>query len=43
MVTVPVHDKHGQVLLYDMYINGQWHGSRRTLAQCQAYWASVKT
>jgi hypothetical protein len=42
MVTVPVTDPQGNVLLYDMYINGQWHGSRRTLDQCQAYWASVK-
>jgi hypothetical protein len=41
MITVPVYDKDGAVLLYDMWIDSVWHGSRRTLAQCEAYYASV--
>jgi hypothetical protein len=32
--TVPVRDKDGNVVLYDMYVDGRWIGSRRTLAQC---------
>lgn len=27
----------GAVQLYDMYVDGKWHGSRRTLEQCRLY------
>jgi len=30
----PILGKDGEVSLYDMYANGEWHGSRRTEAQC---------
>ena len=33
----PVLDKDGTVQLYDIYVDGEWHGSRRTLAQCDLY------
>lgn len=32
--TIPVFDRDGTVLLYDMYLDGKWIGSRRTLPQC---------
>ena len=35
--TRAVLDDHGAVVLYDMYVNGEWHGSRRTMRQCQMY------
>ena len=31
---VPVLDKDGNVILFDMYIDGVWIGSRRTEEQC---------
>lgn len=34
---IAIRDKAGAVVLYDMFIDGVWHGSRRTLAQCGAY------
>lgn len=40
--TVPVLDEPGNVVLYDMYVDGQWHGSRRTLEQCALHFAAVK-
>lgn len=33
--TVPVLNDDGSVLLYDMFVNGTWIGSRRTLPQCE--------
>lgn len=33
----PVLDKDGGVVLYDIFINGVWHGSRRTQAYCISY------
>lgn len=33
----PVRDKDGNVQLFDMYVDGDWHGSRRTLEQCDEY------
>lgn len=35
---VPVLDKHGDVVLYDIFINGEWHGSRRTIAYAKEYY-----
>lgn len=35
MRLVPVYDKDGSVLLYDIYVGDQWLGSRRTQQQCQ--------
>ena len=32
---VPVFDKDGSVLLFDIYVDGKWIGSRRTFAQCR--------
>jgi D-alanyl-lipoteichoic acid acyltransferase DltB (MBOAT superfamily) len=34
---VPLLDENGVPLLFDMYIDGIWHGSRRTLVQCESY------
>jgi hypothetical protein len=34
---VPLLDESGVPLLFDMYIDGIWHGSRRTLVQCESY------
>lgn len=34
---IAVRDKAGAVVLYDMFIDGVWHGSRRTLEQCGRY------
>lgn len=30
---IAVHDDRGDLILYDMYVDGVWHGSRRTLSQ----------
>jgi hypothetical protein len=35
----PDREKDGNVVLYDMYVNGEWHGSRRTLEQCDLYFS----
>lgn len=32
---VPVFDKLGQVELYDIYLDGEWIGSKRTIEQCE--------
>jgi hypothetical protein len=32
-----VVDRDGSVVLYDMFIDDEWHGSRRTQAQCAHY------
>lgn len=34
---VPVLDDTGSIVLYDIFINGVWHGSRRTIAYCNEY------
>lgn len=31
----PVLDDAGGVLLHDVFVNHEWIGSRRTLAQCE--------
>jgi hypothetical protein len=31
----PVCDSNGAVTLYDIYINEEWIGSKRTLEQCE--------
>ncbi|MFD2031416.1 hypothetical protein ACFSKM_16065 [Ancylobacter dichloromethanicus] len=28
-------------ILYDMYVDGVWHGSKRTLAQCESYFKFI--
>lgn len=33
--TIPVKDEKGNILLYDMYVNGRWIGSRPTIRQCE--------
>lgn len=30
----PVRDAEGNVIVYDIYLNGEWVGSRRTKEQC---------
>lgn len=37
MKFVPVLDKDGIVVIYDMYRSGKWYGSRRTLQQAQDF------
>jgi hypothetical protein len=34
---VPIFNKDGTTLLHDMYVCGDWHGSRRTEAQCRLH------
>jgi len=33
----PVEDKHGEVQCIDIFVDGRWHGSRRTPDQCEHY------
>lgn len=40
--TVPIINEKGEVLLFDMYVNGVWHGSRRTQEQVDAYFKHVE-
>lgn len=37
VATIPLLDENGDAILFDMYIDGVWHGSRRTLPQCESY------
>lgn len=39
---VPVLDKDGSVLLYDIYIDDVWQGSRRTIRQCEEQMRQVR-
>jgi hypothetical protein len=32
---VPVYDKRGNTIFYDIYINNKWVGSKSTLKQCE--------
>ena len=32
---IPVKNNRGEIELYDIYVDGTWIGSRRTLAQCE--------
>lgn len=41
MATVPLLDEKGVAILYDMYVDGVWHGSKRTLAQCESYFKFI--
>lgn len=36
---VPVKDEDGNIILYDMFVGDEWHGSRRTPNQCMQYFA----
>lgn len=33
----PVYDDQCRFVVYDMFVDGVWHGSRRTWKQCQEY------
>lgn len=33
----PVLDDENNLVLFDIYIGGEWHGSQRTYRQCQQY------
>ena len=37
-----VRDEHGVIQLYDIYLDGQWMGSRRTVEQALAYAAFLE-
>jgi hypothetical protein len=39
--TKPVLDRAGKTILYDMFIDGKWVGSRRTFEQAMAALAWV--
>jgi hypothetical protein len=39
--TLPILDKDGNTLAFDIFIDDSWHGSRRTLAQCKSYFGFV--
>jgi len=41
MATVPLLDEKGVAILFDMYVDGVWHGSKRTLAQCESYFKFI--
>jgi hypothetical protein len=41
MTTVPLLDENGMAILFDMYVDGAWHGSQRTLAQCESYFKFI--
>jgi hypothetical protein len=34
-IFVPVHDERGSAMLYDIYVDGEWVGSKRTIQQCE--------
>lgn len=34
---IPVLDKRGFVVVFDLWVAGQWVGSRRTAAQCEQW------
>lgn len=34
---VGVKDERGHALLFDLWINGRWVGSRRTIEQCERH------
>lgn len=37
VILKPVTNKKDGIILLDIYINGEWCGSRRTYAQCQKF------
>lgn len=37
----PVYDERSRFVLYDIFIDGHWHGSRRTYQQCLEYWSQL--
>ncbi len=41
METRAVSGPDGGVQLYDMFVGGVWHGSRRTLEQCALYFSQL--
>ncbi len=34
---IPVLDKDGETVLYDIFVNNEWHGSRRLLRYAKEY------
>lgn len=36
-----VKDDRGFALLFDLWVNGKWVGSRRTVEQCEEYLTSL--
>lgn len=39
----PVHDpKTGAIILYDIFVEGKWVGSRRTIPQCIGWLTTLK-
>lgn len=41
MAAVPLFDENGDAILFDIYIDGVWHGSRRTLEHCESYFKFI--
>lgn len=41
METRAVKGLDGTVQIYDMFVCGVWHGSRRTLEQCALYFSQL--
>lgn len=41
-ITLPVVNPDGTVLVYDMFVDGRWHGSRRTQDQCEQHFTYVR-
>jgi hypothetical protein len=39
---VPVRDPDGEIILYDIFVNGGWIGSRRTIPQATEAQAAYK-
>lgn len=37
-----VKDDRGFALLFDLWVNGHWVGSRRTVEQCESYLSSLR-
>lgn len=38
----PVLNKYGEIELYDIYIDGKWVGSRRTIEFCEFIFKEIK-
>jgi hypothetical protein len=40
--TVPRIDDKGEVILFDMYVDGEWHGSCRLQSQCDLHFEFIQ-
>jgi hypothetical protein len=37
-----IDDRTREVILFDMYVDDRWHGSRRTYKQCDEYFKQLE-